>query len=169
VATAELAIVEVDPGTAAAASPISALDHELLGRYPGMPIHGIDAFAFRRSGGIFLIGILNHEAVACGALRPLSDGLGELKRMFVKKDHRGRGFGRAMLAALEDLGARRGYLAIRLETGVGQPAAIALYESAGYQPILCFGEYTSDSWSRCFEKRLSRPDPQPSQGASSLE
>ena len=168
-AAAELAIVEVDPGTAAATSLISALDQELLERYPGMPIHGINALEFRRSGGIFLIGTLNQEAVACGALRPLFHDVGELKRMFVRKDQRGRGFARAMLAALEDLGARRGYVAIRLETGVGQPEAIALYESAGYQRISCFGEYTSDSWSRCFEKRLSRPVPQPSQDTSSLK
>jgi putative acetyltransferase len=62
-----------------------------------------------------------------------------------------------MLAALEEVAVRLGYRTIRLETGVSQPEAIGLYEGAGYGRIPCFGEYISDSRSRCFEKLLSIP------------
>ena len=150
-----LVFVEMDPAMPEAANLISALDGDLRERYPGSPIHGIEPVEFRACGGVFLIGKLDGVGVACGALRPLSDGVVELKRMFVRRDQRGKGFGRATLAALEKIATRRGFRMIRLETGVNQPEAIGLYESMGYHRIPCFGEYVSDHRSRCFEKALS--------------
>ena len=88
----------------------------------------------------------------------MGDGFVEVKRMFVRNDHRRRGFAKRMLAALEEVALRLGYRTIRLETGVNQPEAIGLYERAGYRLIPCFGEYISDSNSRCFEKLLARPE-----------
>jgi len=141
---------------AEAAGLIYALDRDLCERYPGLPIHGIDAATFREAGGVFLIGRLADIAVACGALRPMDEpGVVELKRMYVRDSLRGRGFGRAMLAALEEIAVQRRYRTIRLETGGSQPEAIALYESAGYQRIPCYGDHASDPISRCFEKQLS--------------
>lgn len=81
-------------------------------------------------------------------------GAVEVKRMYVRDGHRGRGFARAILSALEEIAARRGYRTIRLETGGNQPEAIALYQSAGYQPIPCYGAHAGDPRSRCFEKQL---------------
>jgi GNAT superfamily N-acetyltransferase len=149
-----LVIVEVDPATPEVAQLVALLDSDLLERYPGMPIHGIDPAEFRGSGGAFLIGRIDGVAVACGALRPMPDGVGELKRMFVRKDHRGRGYARAILVAIEEIARHRGYQTVRLETGIHQPEAIALYESAGYRVVSCFGEYV-DYHSRCFEKSLT--------------
>ncbi len=151
-----LKLVEVDPAMPEAAGLIAALDRDLGARYPGLPIHGIDAARFRQDGGVFLIGRLADIAVACGALRPMDEsGVVEVKRMYVSDSHRGRGFGRAMLAALEEIAVPRGYQTIRLETGGSQPEAIALYESAGYHRIPCYGDHASDPVSRCFEKRLA--------------
>lgn len=61
-----------------------------------------------------------------------------------------------MLGALEQTAAARGYRAIRLETGIHQPEAIALYLSAGYHRIPCYEEFIGDPRSRCFEKSLQR-------------
>jgi GNAT superfamily N-acetyltransferase len=150
-----LEFVEMDPAAPEAANLIAALDRDLSELYPGMPIHGIEPVEFRKSDGVFLIGRLEGVAVACGALRPVSDGAGELKRMFVRRDQRGQGFGRATLAALERIATQRGYRRIRLETGVNQPEAAGLYESQGYHRIPCFGEYTAEHRSICFEKALA--------------
>jgi putative acetyltransferase len=156
-----LVLVEADPATPEAADLISALDRDLGARYPGLEIHGIDAATFLATGGVFLIGRLAGTAVACGALRPMEDRGSEVmravevKRMYVRDAHRGCGFGRAILAALEEIAVRRGYATIRLETGASQPEAIALYESAGYHRIPCYGDHASDPLSRCFEKRLA--------------
>ncbi len=154
---AVLVLAEVDPTAREASALISALDRDLVARYPGLPIHGIDAANFREAGGVFLVGRLAGVGVACGALRPMDSGTVELKRMFVRDDHRGRGFGRTILRALEKIAIERGYRVIRLETGDGQAEAIALYERTGYQRIPCYGVHQQDPRSRCFEKAIVNP------------
>jgi putative acetyltransferase len=151
----ELILAEVDPAEPEAAALIAALDRDLNARYPGLEIHGIDAANFRAAGGVFLIGRVAEIAVACGALRPMDDpGVVEVKRMYVRDSHRGHGFGRTILRALEAIAVRRGYRTIRLETGGSQPEAIALYQSAGYHLIPCYRDHAFDPISRCFEKQL---------------
>jgi putative acetyltransferase len=150
-----LTIREVDPTTADAQALMRALDQDLLRRYPGAIIHGIDAAGFAAAGGTFLIGYEDNRAVACGALRPAADGGMEVKRMFVVASARRRGHARALLDALERRARRDGVAVIRLETGDGQPEAIALYQAAGYRAIPCYGEYAGSPHSHCFEKRLT--------------
>ena len=94
------------------------------------------------------------EAVGCGALRELGDGAAEIKRMYVRPNARGAGVARRLLAALEEQARRRGLGMIRLETGAGQPEAMALYASAGYTEIQGFGDYAGHPASRCFERKL---------------
>jgi GNAT superfamily N-acetyltransferase len=149
-----LQIQSVDPADPEAAALIAALDRELLHRYPDLEIHGIDADGFVARGGLFLIGRIEGQAVACGAIRPVDRDMAEVKRMFVRPEHRGRGLARALLAGLEAAARLRGYRAMRLETGEGQPEAIALYQRAGYLPIPRYGEFIEDPRSRCFEKTL---------------
>lgn len=84
------------------------------------------------AGGEFLIGEWHGEPVAMGAVRPLGDGRGELKRMRVHPDHQGRGFGAAMLKALEARAGELGLDTLVLDTAVRQTAAIALYRKNGY-------------------------------------
>ena len=96
------------------------------------------------------------KAVGCGALRELGDGAAEIKRMYVRPHARGAGVSRRLLAALEDEARRRGLGTIRLETGTGQPEAMALYAGAGYTEIEGFGDYAGHPASRCFERRLER-------------
>ncbi len=79
--------------------------------------------------------------LGCGALRPLGAAEAELKRMYVVPAARGRGIGRAVLAALEALAQEHGWVTLRLETGPRQPDAVALYERAGYRRIPAFGGY----------------------------
>ena len=54
--------------------------------------------------------------VAGGALRRLEPGVGEIKRMWTAPAHRGRGYDRRVLAALEAAAARRGYHTLQIET-----------------------------------------------------
>ena len=150
-----LTIREVDAGSEDAQNLMRALDEDLLRRYPGAIIRGIDAATFGAAGGIFLVGYEEGDAVACGALRRLSDGSMEVKRMFVVGSARRRGHARALLDALERSAVRAGVTVIRLETGDGQPEAIGLYETAGYRRIPCYGEYVGSPHSHCFEKQLA--------------
>ncbi|MGY2078953.1 GNAT family N-acetyltransferase [Modestobacter sp. SYSU DS0657] len=79
--------------------------------------------------------------IGCGALRPLGPDEAEIKRMYVVPGARGRGVSRLLLAGLEAEAVTRGWTTVRLETGVRQPEAIALYRSTGYRPVEAFGHY----------------------------
>jgi GNAT superfamily N-acetyltransferase len=86
--------------------------------------------------GRFLVGFdAGGRAVCCGGVKRLGDGVGEIKRMYVVPEARGRGVARALLGALEDAARGLGYGVVRLDTGAHQPHARALYDSAGYRPI----------------------------------
>ena len=85
--------------------------------------------------GAFLVGYENGEAVAVGGLRPLEDGICEIKRMYVVPAARSRGAGRALLAALEDAARELGYERVRLDAGPQQHHSRALFADAGYVEI----------------------------------
>ena len=74
--------------------------------------------------------------------------------MYVVPGARRSGVARAVLAEVEAEARRRGYRELRLETGLKQPEAIALYQSAGFELIPCWGIYAQLPLSRCFAKRL---------------
>jgi GNAT superfamily N-acetyltransferase len=102
----------------------------------------------------FVAGFIGGRPVACGAVQPLGDGVGELTRMYVRPAYRGRGLSRLILAALEELAMQSGYHTLRLETGNYLAPALGLYRSAGYHPIPRYGEHVDNPRSVCFEKSL---------------
>ena len=119
-------------------------------------IEGERHIAYPVQAGIqFLVGFVDDRPVACGALQPLKDGIGEIKRMYVRRPYRRQGLSRLILAALEEYALQRGLHTVRLETGVQLDAALALYRSADYRPIPRFGEYAHNPLSVCFEKSLT--------------
>ncbi|GAA2653431.1 GNAT family N-acetyltransferase [Paractinoplanes durhamensis] len=103
----------------------------------------------------YLVAVVNERAVACGAWQAMEPGAVELKRMYVRPAFRGRGIARQMIVAIEEEALAAGRPVIRLETGNYLPAAIALYQSSGYQPIPAYGPYVGNPYSVCFEKRLA--------------
>lgn len=133
---------------------IAHLDAEIERRYPGEPINGVDPDEFRTSGGYFVIGYWDSEAVGCGAFRPYDGKTVEIKRMFVKPQFQRRGIARAILAAVEIEAQKRGYKRSILETANRQPEAVALYESCGYKQIPKYGQYVDSARSLCYGKAL---------------
>jgi GNAT superfamily N-acetyltransferase len=100
-----------------------------------------------------------HNAVACGAVQPFGPdtehpGDGEVKRMYVAPSARGRGYARALLAALEAAAQAAGHPTLRLTTGHLQPEAIALYESSGYTRTQAWGKYLTQPGTRCYAKPI---------------
>ena len=69
------------------------------------------------------------------------DGVGELKRMYVREPARGRGIARLLLEHLERTAAESDIRRLVLETGLKQPEAISLYRSSGYVDVPPFGHY----------------------------
>ncbi len=75
------------------------------------------------------------EAEGCIALRPLSDEICEMKRLFVKEASRGVGLGRRLAVTVITDAASIGYRSMRLDTLPAMGAAIDLYRSLGFKEI----------------------------------
>ncbi|WP_297083509.1 GNAT family N-acetyltransferase [uncultured Demequina sp.] len=74
----------------------------------------------------------------------------EVKRVWVDPAHRGHGHARVMMGVVQTAAARAGATRLILETGTGQPEAMALYEALGWTPMPGYGEYRDEPDSRCF-------------------
>jgi putative acetyltransferase len=146
-----------DPRGEAAVELVTALTRELAHRYADLGDDGSGGFApqdVAAGRGVFLVARLAGVPVGCAALRPLPDGTGEIKRMYVLPAARRQGVAQAVLAALEKSALESGYATLRLETGMRQPEALALYARAGFRRIPAFGTYVDNPISVCFEKQL---------------
>jgi putative acetyltransferase len=142
-----------------AARLIAALNAELSTTFPepGATHFSLSDTEVVAGNGAFLVAYLNGAAVGCGAVRRLDETTAEIKRMYVDPSFRGRGIGRALVAALEHEARLVGVTTIVLETGTRLVSAIKLYEAMGYAQIPLFGEYlSSPNTSLCFGKSLSR-------------
>ena len=85
------------------------------------------------SGGEFLVGILEGDVVAMGAIKRDSPDVAEVRRMRVRPGLQGRGYGQAMLDALHCRAAGLGYSTLHLDTTVQQRVARRLYLKNGYR------------------------------------
>jgi uncharacterized membrane protein/GNAT superfamily N-acetyltransferase len=112
----------------------------------------VDVDDLRPPLGGFVVARRDRRAIGCGGVRTLAPAVGEIKRMWLHPDVRGRGAGRRLLAACEDLSRSLGHKVVRLDTSRHLGAAIALYRSSGYDPILPYNDNTdADHW---FQKGL---------------
>lgn len=90
--------------------------------------------------GVFLVARMSGRPVGCGGLRPFAPGIGEIKRMWVSPDVRGRGVGRTLLAALERAARERHLRAVRLDTHSSLMQALQLYRTSGYRDVPRFND-----------------------------
>ena len=130
---------------------------EMAGLYAGEADIGPtrDGPMFVPPHGVFLVvRDEDGEAVACGGVTRFDETRGEVKRMYVVPDARGRGLGRLVLDELERHARALGFTALVLETGDKSDAALALYRGSGFESIRCWPPYDSRALSLCFEKEL---------------
>jgi ribosomal protein S18 acetylase RimI-like enzyme len=134
---------------------IGELDAHLEPLYPTKSRHGYSVEKLIAEGVAFFLIRDDGVPAGCGGIKLVGREYGELKRMYVRPQFRGAGLAKLMLDHLSDHAARHGVALLRLETGIHQQAAIALYERAGFKRIPPFGGYREDPLSRCYEKRLA--------------
>jgi len=142
------------PDTPDASTLIAELEAHLAPLYPCESRHGYAVEKLIREAVAFFLIRDNGTPAGCGGVQLFGTDYGEIKRMYVRPQFRGSGFGKLMLEHLSDYARSRGVGLLRLETGIHQHAAIGLYESVGFQRIPPFGEYQDDPLSRFYEKRI---------------
>lgn len=109
---------------------------------------------FDATGGVFLVGYLDGRAVGCGGLRVVDATTAEVKRVYVLPSHRGQGYGRQILAALETKAEQVGASALILETGARNTQALRLYAAAGYEGIAPYVRHRDPAVNRAFAKSI---------------
>ncbi|MGH8896500.1 MAG: GNAT family N-acetyltransferase [Egibacteraceae bacterium] len=133
---------------------VLALHAEQLARYGfADDPHDSDPAEFAPPG-VFLVGYVNGQPVACGGCRLWEATTVEIKRMYLKPAYRGCGYGRHLLRALENAARTVGAHRIILETGARNTGALALYTRAGFQSIPPYAQARDPRVNRAFAKRL---------------
>ena len=148
-------IREETPDQPEVAQFLTASDAYAAGLYPADSNHLVPLADLMAPNVRFVVARLDGKAVGCGALVLGNDETAELKRLWVDPGARGTGTGRSLVEALETCARANNASIARLETGIHQPEALALYRNCGYGEIEAFGNYEPDPLSTFMEKKLA--------------
>ncbi|MFZ0830122.1 MAG: GNAT family N-acetyltransferase [Thermoplasmata archaeon] len=91
--------------------------------------------------GEIILAFAKKAVVACGALRELKPKVAEIKRIYVRADHRGPGFGPRLTRALLRRARELGYERVRVDTLPSMYAAIQFYQELGFAPIPAYWDH----------------------------
>jgi putative acetyltransferase len=120
--------------------------------YPQEGHYPVDADYLAVSHVRFVVARWHGEAVGCCALVIGAENVAELKRLIVNEAARGRGIGRALMTAIDEVAMAEGIRLIQLETGPANGAALALYRACGYRERGPFGSYKLSPYSVFMER-----------------
>jgi putative acetyltransferase len=88
--------------------------------------------------GRLLLAMSNGGAAGCAALRPLGNGVCEMKRLYVRELYRGQGIGTLLSERIVEEARAIGYQTMRLDTLASMLAAIRLYETLGFARCVAY-------------------------------
>jgi putative acetyltransferase len=151
-------IAEESPNQPEVIALLEASNIYMAQLYPAESNHLLDVDSLCKPEVTFLVARVAGRAMGCGAIVASTEGWwAEIKRMFVSPAARGNNIGRLLLQKLQAAATERGISVLRLETGIKQPEALALYRSTGFVEIGPFADYRPDELSIFMEKVLSVP------------
>lgn len=90
-------------------------------------------------GGLW-IAVDHGQAVGCVALRPLDQGVCEIKRLYLRPEARGTGVGRRLVEIVLVHAAAQGHRRVCLDTLPSMTGAIALYRSLGFEQVAPYND-----------------------------
>ena len=100
--------------------------------------------AIKQPEGIICILEVDGEPVGMGVLKTLEDGVGEIKRMYIRPRTQGKGYGKKILRWLEEKAVEFGFSKLRLDTSEEfSEVAVHIYRKAGFKKI---ESYSGDEW-----------------------
>lgn len=91
----------------------------------------IDEMYASPNGALFVL-YENEEAIGCLGLRKIGNGIGELKRMYLKDGYRNQGLGKMLLEEALKCAHSLGYSKVRLDTLDSMIPAMRFYEKNGF-------------------------------------
>ena len=148
-----LTIKPADPAHTDVIRLIEQLDAYQSSMYPPESNHLDSLDELSKSNVFFLAAYSGSEICGIGSVKRIDD-YGEIKRVYVTLDQRGKGIAKAIMEKLEVHLIENDIAYARLETGIHQTEALVLYEKLGYYRIGPFGEYQEDPLSVFMEKKL---------------
>jgi 23S rRNA-/tRNA-specific pseudouridylate synthase/GNAT superfamily N-acetyltransferase len=149
-----LALELVDPRSPVIVRMIAELDEYQASLYPPESNHLVDIDNLAGKDYYFIAAMDHGEPKAVASFKRTSHGYVEIKRLYVIEEYRGRKLAIKLMAALEKKARLEGFTNAKLETGIHQQAAIALYEKLGYDKTGPFGSYAKDPLSVFMSKNL---------------
>jgi putative acetyltransferase len=132
---------------------IQKLDAYQASLYPAASNH-LDAIDTLSRPNVSMLGVFEQGRLAAIGAVKIIDGYGEIKRLYVPIEHRGKGLAKKIMTGLEQYLIENKVFVAKLETGIHQPEAIGLYQQLGYERCGPFGEYKSDPLSVFMTKKL---------------
>lgn len=127
--------------------------------YPAEARYALDLVSLKKSNVIFVVARDDEGlAIGCGAV-VITDAVGELKRVYVRPEHRGQGVARRVLVHLEASSLKAGCDELLLETGPYSQEALAFYDKLGYRRCGPFGAYPDHPLSVFMRKHLVHQEP----------
>lgn len=85
--------------------------------------------------------VVDDIPAGCIAYRQKADGVGEVKRMFIKEEYRGRGIAKELLKTVEDHAKEQGCHTLFLDTRITLEPAVSLYRAFGFDIVFQQGLY----------------------------
>ena len=87
------------------------------------------------------VAYVDNSAAGCIAYRKKADGVGEVKRLFLRKEYRGQGISKELLKTMELHAMKQGCIALFLDTRITLEPAVSLYRNFGFDIIFQHGLY----------------------------
>lgn len=148
-------ISEVDKGDPELGCLIDELDAFQSGLYPAENNHCLDLSTVSDEQLRCVIARDEHGTSAgCGALLFQAVGIAEIKRVYIRPEFRGQKLGEEIVSAIESIASVNSYHLLRLETGIHQQPAIALYRRCGYEICDAFPPYVTEPLSVFMSKEI---------------
>ena len=131
---------------------------EQVHRYGMADSVDLDPQVYASPTGIFFVGYVEGQPAGCAGARWSDRQLKvvEIKKIFLRPEVRGRGFGGVLLSGVESWATAQGACEAILETGVRNAAAIGLFESHGFQPMASYVAGRDPAVNRAFNKHLAQ-------------
>ena len=82
--------------------------------------------------GCIVLAKVDKLVMGCVALKPIGEGVCEMKRLYVRPQARGKGLGKLLVEELINFATNAGYKTMKLDTISSLKEAIKLYQSKGF-------------------------------------